>query len=136
MAGVTSITVPAPGTVHAGVFGMPVRTGRWAFVLAGMIMNICLGTVYAWSVFRTPVARFFSAAGKPVTATQTLYPFMIFLAVFTALMPITGRLVLRLHPRTISLVGSLLVGAGWILSSRAADIVFLDVTYGAVAGAG
>ena len=47
---------------------------------------------------------------------------MLFLAVFTILMPITGQLVLRVHPRTISLVGSLLVGAGWILSSRATDI--------------
>src|SRR3954453_11318128 len=132
MASATSISEPS----LEGLFGVPVRTGRWAFVLAGMIMNICLGTVYAWSVFRTPVARFFSAAGSQVTATQTLYPFMLFLAVFTALMPITGRLVLRLHPRTISLVRSLLVGAGWVLSSPAADIVFLDVTYGAVAGAG
>ena len=124
------------GAGPASVFGMPVRTGRWAFVLAGMIMNICLGTVYAWSVFRTPVAKFFSSAGTQVTATQTLYPFMLFLAVFTILMPITGRLVLRVHPRTISLVGSLLVGAGWILSSWATDILFLDFTYGVIAGAG
>src|SRR4051794_9904624 len=132
MASTTSISEPG----LESLFGMPVRTGRWAFVLAGMIMNICLGTVYAWSVFRTPVAKFFSVAGTPVTATQTLYPFMLFLAVFTILMPITGRLVQRVHPRSISLVGSLLVGAGWILSSRATDIQFLDVTYGIIAGAG
>src|SRR3954449_1970211 len=118
MASATSISEPG----QESLFGMPVRTGRWAFVLAGMIMNICLGTVYAWSVSRTPAARTFSAVGAPVTATQTLYPFMLFLAVFTLLMPITGQLVLRIHPRTISLVGILLVGAGWILSSQAGGI--------------
>ena len=44
----------------ATLFGMPVRTGRWAFVLAGMLMNVCLGAVYAWSVFRKPVEKLFS----------------------------------------------------------------------------
>jgi hypothetical protein len=44
----------------ATLLGMPVRTGRWVFVLAGMLMNVCLGAVYAWSVFRTPVAKLFS----------------------------------------------------------------------------
>jgi MFS transporter, OFA family, oxalate/formate antiporter len=118
------------------VFGMPVRTGRWAFVLAGMLMNVCLGTVYAWSVFRKPVATLFSTPEVPITATQTLRAFTLFLAVFTVLMPISGRLVQKLHPRTISLVGSLLVAAGWILSSYATGINFLYVTYGAIAGAG
>ena len=107
------------------VFGMPVRTGRWAFVLAGMLMNVCLGTVYAWSVFRKPVATLFSTSEVPITAKQTLWPFMLFLAVFTVLMPISGRLVQKVHPRTISLVGSLLVAAGWILSSYATSINFL-----------
>jgi hypothetical protein len=47
-------------SIDATLFGMPVRTGRWVFVLAGMLMNVCLGAVYAWSVFRTPVAKLFS----------------------------------------------------------------------------
>src|SRR5512144_2104444 len=121
---------------EAAVFGLPARTGRWLFVFVGMVMNICLGTVYAWSVFRKPITQLFSTAGEPVTAQQTLWPFMIFLAVFTLLMPISGRLVQKVHPRTVSLVGSLLVGAGWILSSYATNINFLYVTYGVVAGAG
>src|SRR5512144_3013737 len=121
---------------EAAVFGLPARTGRWLFVFAGMIMNICLGTVYAWSVFRKPIAQLFSTAEAPITAKQTLWPFMLFLAVFTALMPISGRLVQKVHPRTVSLVGSLVVGAGWILSSYATSVNFLYVTYGIIAGAG
>ena len=41
------------------VYGVPAETGRWVFVLAGMIMNLCLGTVYAWSVFRKPLQSSF-----------------------------------------------------------------------------
>ncbi|MBV8309907.1 MAG: MFS transporter, partial [Planctomycetaceae bacterium] len=123
-------------SIDATLFGMPVRTGRWVFVLAGMLMNVCLGTVYAWSVFRKPIADKFSTADVKITAKQTLWPFMLFLAVFTVLMPISGRLVQKVHPRTISLVGSLFVAAGWILSSYATGINFLYITYGAIAGAG
>ncbi len=47
-------------SIDATLFGMPVRTSRWVFVLAGMLMNVCLGAVSAWSVFRTPVAKLFS----------------------------------------------------------------------------
>src|SRR5512143_1316031 len=118
------------------VFGLPDRTGRWLFVFVGLIINICLGTVYAWSVFRAPIARQFSTAEVPITAKQTLWPFMLFLAVFTALMPIAGRIVQKIHPRILSLVGSVIVCAGWILSSYASNMSFLYVTYGIIAGAG
>ena len=99
-------------------------------------MNVCLGTVYAWSVFRTPVAKLFSTADVPITAKQTLWPFMLFLAFFTVLMPISGRIVQKVHPRTVSLVGSLIVAAGWILSSYATGMTFLYLTYGVLAGTG
>jgi OFA family oxalate/formate antiporter-like MFS transporter len=119
------------------VYGMSAETGRWAFVLAGLIMNLCLGTVYAWSVFRKPLQDYFSTPEVKITATQTLWPFMLFLAVFTVLMPITGRILQRgIHPRTLSIIGSVIVAAGWILSSHAPNISFLYWTYGLIAGAG
>ena len=127
---------PLTGHTREVLFGLPVRSGRWTFVLAGMLMNVCLGTVYAWSVFRTPVAKLFSTPSFPITAKQTLWPFMLFLVFFTVLMPISGRIMQKVHPRTISLVGSLIVGAGWILSSYATNIDFLYYTYGVIAGAG
>ncbi|HOC38602.1 MAG TPA: MFS transporter, partial [Thermodesulfobacteriota bacterium] len=37
------------------LFGMPAEQGRWVFVLLGLVSNICLGSVYAWSVFKKPV---------------------------------------------------------------------------------
>jgi len=137
----TNVTPEAkPRAIHepseVTVFGLPDHTGRWLFVFVGLIINICLGTVYAWSVFRGPIARQFSTAEIPITAKQTLWPFMLFLAVFTALMPIAGRIIQKVHPRILSLVGSVIVCAGWILSSYASDMNFLYVTYGIIAGAG
>ena len=37
------------------VFGMPAASGRWIFVVLGLIMNVCLGAVYAYSIFLKPV---------------------------------------------------------------------------------
>jgi hypothetical protein len=82
----TSGTIVSNGET---LFGMPVRTGRWVFVLAGMLLNACLGTVYAWSVFRTPVARLFSTADVPITAKQTSWPVFIQLLALFTLMPIS-----------------------------------------------
>ena len=129
----TSGTIVSNGET---LFGMPVRTGRWVFVLAGMLLNACLGIVYAWSVFRTPVARLFSTADVPITAKQTSWPVFIQLLALFTLMPISGRIVQKVHPRTVSLAGSLIVGAGLILSSYATNINFLCITYGVIAGAG
>ena len=119
------------------VYGVPAESGRWVFVLAGMVMNLCLGTVYAWSVFRKPLQELFSTPEVKITATQTLLPFMLFLAVFTVLMPISGRLLQRgVSPSLLSIVGSVLVAAGWILSGYATNLYFLYLTYGVIAGAG
>jgi len=128
---------PANDINDVQVYGMPAETGRWVFILAGLIMNLCLGTFYAWSVFRKPLQDFFSTPEVKVTATQTLLPFMLFLAIFTVLMPISGRLLQRgIHPRWLSIIGSVFVAAGWMLSRYATDISFLDLTYGVIAGAG
>ena len=125
-------------TAHdATVYGMAPETGRWVFVLAGLIMNLCLGTVYAWSVFRKPLQEVFSSPDAKITATQTLLPFVVFLAIFAVLMPISGRLLQRgIPPRVLSIIGSVLVGGGWILSRYASDMNVLYLTYGVIAGAG
>ena len=128
---------PSNNTSDIKVYGIPAETGRWVFVLAGMVMNLCLGTVYAWSVFRKPLQDFFSTSEVKITATQTLLPFVLFLAIFTVLMPISGRLLQRgISPRVLSIIGSLFVAAGWILSGYVSDINYMYLTYGVIAGAG
>ncbi len=41
------------------VFGMPAESGRWVFVILGMIINMCLGAVYAYSLFKGPLEKLF-----------------------------------------------------------------------------
>jgi MFS transporter, OFA family, oxalate/formate antiporter len=113
------------------VFGLPAEQGRWIFIVLGMVINLCLGSVYAWSVFKKPLEALFS-----IGATQSGLPFMVFLAFFALFVPLTGKPLDKFGPRRISILGGIIVGLGWILSKFASNITFLTITYGIVAGAG
>jgi len=116
----------------AKVFGVSAESGRWLFVVLGLVMNVCLGAVYAYSIFLKPVRETFVG----VSAFQANLPFMVFLAFFSILMFFGGRLMERLGPRKLGIIGGIIVGLGWLLSSFASNIWFLTLTYGVIAGSG
>jgi MFS family permease len=113
------------------LFGLPAQKGRWCYIFLGLIVFLCLGTVYSWSIFRKPLEKLFS-----VNATESILPFTIFLLVFAILMPITGFYINKLGVRLITAVGGLVMGMGYILSYFAGNITVLVITYGIIAGAG
>jgi len=122
--------------VEQKVFGMKAEQGRWVFVLLGLLMNICLGAVYAFSVFRGPLEKPLAEGGWGISATQSGLPFMVFLAMFALFMALAGGLVGKWGPKRTSLLGGVLVGAGWILSGFAPNITWLTLFYGVIAGGG
>ncbi|MCT4688779.1 L-lactate MFS transporter [Vallitalea sp.] len=104
---------------------------RWTFVILGMIMFMCLGTVYSWSVFRTPIEEQYQ-----IDATLSGLPYLVFLLSYTASMVITGKLIDRLNPKIMILIGGVMVGIGWILSGIAVSFSMIILSYGAISGAG
>jgi MFS family permease len=119
------------------LFGMPIGKGRWLLVLLGLVINLCLGTVYAWSVFVHPLTAYFTATlGHPVTAHEVLLPYSVILAVFAVTMALTGRYVESHGPRKVTVAGCILTGLAWLLASTASSIAMLTVTYGVIGGIG
>lgn len=119
------------------IFGMEVERGRWIFVLLGMIINLCLGTIYSWSVFVGPLTTYFTKTlGQTVSANDILLPFSVFLAFFAIAMPLTGKYIERYGPRNITIIGGVLTGLGWLLASFATSVPMLYVMYGIVGGLG
>ena len=45
---------------------------RWWIALAGILLQMALGAVYAWSVFRVPLAKQFHWTISEVTLTFTI----------------------------------------------------------------
>ena len=114
-----------------GSSGLRPEVGRWGLVVVGLTMNLCLGAVYAWSIFKPAVEKAFTA-----TAFQGNLPFMTFLASFAVTMFFAGGLLERFGPRRLAIAGGMVVGLGWILSGFATNVWELVVTYGVIAGSG
>ena len=125
---------------HAGEVpsfpGMPPEKGRWALVVVGLVINLCLGAVYSWSVFVNPLIDYFSILGEAVTANDVLMPYSVILAVFAITMALTGRYVETHGPRKITIVGCVLTGLGWLFASTVSSIAMLSVVYGIIGGIG
>jgi MFS family permease len=119
------------------LFGMPAERGRWGLILSGMIINLCLGTIYSWSVFVGPLTGYFSAElGQTVTAGEFRMPFSVFLAFFAIAMPLTGKFIETIGPRRVTIIGGMLTGAGWLLASMVTSVWMLYIVYGMVGGIG
>jgi len=116
---------------------MPAERGRWVLVVLGMIINLCLGTIYSWSVFVKPLTDYYaSELGQTVTANEVLMPFSVFLAFFAIAMPFTGRYIESLGPRNVTIIGGILTGLGWLLASTVTSVWMLYIVYGVIGGIG
>lgn len=104
---------------------------RWIYVILGIIIMMCLGTVYSWSVFRLPIEKLFN-----VGSTKSGLPYMVSLAFYALFMFLTGKYLDKYSPRLIISLGAILVALGWILSAYAPNIYVLTITYGVIIGAG
>ena len=110
---------------------------RWIFVIAGFITNLCLGTIYAWSVFRPPLHE----GPYDLTPAVSVIPFSIFLLAFGVSFAFSGRMIGKVGPRRPALIGAGLVGMGYILSYSiaifpASSLWIIIITFGLIAGTG
>jgi OFA family oxalate/formate antiporter-like MFS transporter len=105
---------------------------RWVIAAAGVLMQVALGAVYAWSVFRAPLVKQFGWSISEVTLTFTISIFVLGLAAFF------GGLWLNHHgPRVVAITGGILYGLGVFLASFSANkLWWLYLSYGLIGGIG
>ena len=86
---------------------------RWLVVVGAILIQLALGAIYAWSVF---TARLTDAAGAyAFSASETAWVFSSGLATFAIVMVLAGRVLPRVGPRSLSVIGGLLLGGGYVL---------------------
>ena len=104
---------------------------RWTIAIAGVVMQIALGAVYAWSVFRTPLATQFNWTIPEVTLTFTISIFVLGFAAFPG-----GLWLNRKGPRVVAVTGGILYGLGVFLAGFTNSLSWLYLTYGLIGGVG
>jgi OFA family oxalate/formate antiporter-like MFS transporter len=105
---------------------------RWTIAVAGVLMQMALGAVYAWSVFRIPLATRFGWTSEQVTLTFTITILVLGFASFPG-----GLWMNRAGPRVVAVTGGVLYGMGVFLASFADHrLWWLYVSYGLVGGIG
>ena len=107
---------------------------RWVIAIAAVVMQLCLGTVYAWSVFKIPLKQ---AHGWAETPTQVT--FMICIGMIGLSAAFGGMLVDKKGPRFVATIGGILFGIGTLLAGLAdqvGNLWLLYLGFGLIAGLG
>lgn len=105
---------------------------RWVLAAASVLMQVCLGIIYAWSVFRGPLERYY---GWPKTVSIAPYRWSILF--FTLAMILAGFWQDQKGPRLVGSIGGLLLGTGCVLAGLVGGTPMgLNLAYGVVAGLG
>lgn len=105
---------------------------RWLVVVGAVLIQLCLGAIYAWSVF-TP-----SLTDAGWTRAQTQAVFAAGLASFAGVMFVVGWVLPKIGLRTRAIIGAVLLGAGYVLAGliNATSFPVLFVCIGLLGGAG
>ena len=113
---------------------MSAKPNRWWIALMGTVLQLCLGSVYAWSYFQQPLAE-----GYHWSNTQVAWTFSLAIG-FLGLAAAGGGICLaRYGPRKLAVIGSLLYGVGYLLAALALrwhSLVLLWFGFGVIGGIG
>lgn len=105
---------------------------RWILVVAAVVMQLSLGSVYAWSVFVTPLRT-----AHKWTATEVTLTFTIAIAVLGIGAAIGGFWMDRVGPRFVATVAGVCYGLGVLLAGfSGSNLPILYATYGVLGGLG
>src|SRR5438445_3898319 len=119
-------------TVSSGGLEPTLPTNRWLSAVAGIVMQIALGSVYAWSVFRIPLTRAYGWSIPKVTLTFEVAILMLGFAAFAG-----GLWMKRAGPRRMAVIGGLGYGLGVILAGQAHGYLgLLYLSFGVLGGFG
>ncbi len=109
-----------------------VAISRARYAVAPILMQVLLGMLYSWSVFRGPLAKAYGWSN-----VQTNAPFSYSILALVAGTLLGGLWQDRSGPRLVASAGGIVVGMGWVLSALVGNNPSaLIVTYGCLIGLG
>jgi MFS family permease len=111
----------------------------WTVVLAGTGINLALGILYAWSIFKGAIADSISAGGPGAFSWDKASindPYATACLTFAVAMILAGKVQDKFGPRITCIIGGLMVGSGFIWISQTTEYWSWIVGFGVLAGMG
>ncbi len=102
-----------------------------SIIIASFWMMLLMGTVYAYSIFRTEVKDYYQ-----LSTLASGLPYMFSLFFYALFMMITGRVLNDKNLRRYVCIGSLSIITGFLLSSITSHFIILVIGYGFFIGSG
>jgi len=105
---------------------------RWLVVVGAMLIQVSLGAVYIYSVFKPSlIAKF-----PTWSATDLALPSQLILAFFAMGVIFAGKIQDKIGPRIVATVGGAMLGAGLIIASFATDLMMFTIAFSVIGGLG
>ena len=110
---------------------------RWLVLFACCVANLCIGAIYAWSVFAGPMAEHLNGLhGTAMTAADLAIVFSVangdaFITTISG-----GWFDNKIGSRKVILIGTLVFGLGFIVSGLATNVFILIVGFSLMCGLG
>lgn len=110
---------------------------RWLILIASCFINLCIGSLYAWSVFSAPMAEYLNSInGTAMTAANLAIVFTIANSVGPITLISGGSINDRLGPKWVVFAGGIVFGGGMLIAGMASGIPLLIIGYGLGCGLG
>ena len=107
------------------------KRNRWIILAASIIINMCIGSAYAWSVFQNPLIDLFGWSTSDTSLAFTLSLVLVPFAMIFA-----GRLQDMFGVKRVVIFGGIVFGIGIFLTSTVSSISQLYLYYGLIGGLG
>ncbi len=110
----------------------------WSVTMAGLGINLALGILYTWSIFKQAIQESILAGdGRFNWDIASLNdPFAVCCLMFTIAMVFAGRIQDKLSPRITAVIGGVLTGAGLLVVSQSSSLFFWILGFGVLTGLG
>ena len=115
-----------------------IKNRGWSVTMAGLGINLALGILYTWSIFKQAIKE--SVMAKDGVFNWDIAslndPYAVCCLMFTVAMVFAGRIQDKLSPRVTAVIGGLLTGAGLIVISQSNALSAWILGFGVLTGLG
>jgi MFS family permease len=115
------------------------RNKGWGVTFSGTGINLALGILYTWSIFKGAIKQSIEAGGAGGfnwDLASLNDPYAVCCMVFAFAMILAGKCQDRFGPRVTAFIGGILVGVGFIWISQTTQYAIWVLGFGVLAGTG